>query len=98
VKSPALTRPSMLDIMSNMKTINVRELQHGLGRVLDQVERGETIEVRRRNKPVARIVPMPAAAEPQPWPDIMARLKKIYGDRMPSPSGCEIIDRDRDHL
>jgi len=63
-----------------MKSIKVRDLQHNLGRVLDQVERGETVQVLRRNKPIARIVPLELPPEPKPLPDLLERLHSIYGD------------------
>ena len=40
-----------------MKIANVAELKNSLSKYLGDVERGEEIEVRKRNIPVARIVP-----------------------------------------
>ena len=82
--------------MHNMKTIKVRDLQHNLARVLDQVERGETVEVLRRNRAVARIVPPEQPPIPAPWPDPLKRLRAIYGDRKVSSPAGEGIYRDRE--
>ena len=41
-----------------MQTASVREIQHNLARVLREVENGEEYRVLRRNRPVARIVPI----------------------------------------
>ena len=41
-----------------MKTANVAELKNGLSGFLAAVERGESIEVCRHNRPVARLVPI----------------------------------------
>jgi prevent-host-death family protein len=44
-----------------MKSIGVRELRQQASRYLREVERGETIEVTDRGRPVARLVPISAA-------------------------------------
>ncbi|MFT4034649.1 MAG: type II toxin-antitoxin system prevent-host-death family antitoxin [Patulibacter sp.] len=44
-----------------MKAIGVRELRQQASRYLRDVERGETIEVTDRGRPVARLVPVPAS-------------------------------------
>lgn len=40
---------------------NIRELKAGLSGVIRKVQRGETVTVRVRNRPVARIVPIAAS-------------------------------------
>ena len=50
--------------VSRMRSFSVRHVQHHLAAVLADVEGGEEIEVLRRGRPVARIVPL--ASEPQP--------------------------------
>lgn len=44
--------------------IAVRELKNHLSRVLDLAQRGESVEVTSRNKPVARIVGIAPQADP----------------------------------
>jgi prevent-host-death family protein len=79
-----------------MKSIKARDLQHNLGRVLDQVERGQTMQVLRRNKPVARIVPLEKPPRPKPWPDLLKRLRSIYGQKkISSPTGKRLY-QDRE--
>jgi len=74
-----------------MKSIKARDLQHDLSRVLDRVERGETVQILRRNRPVARIVPIAVPPRPKPWPDLVKRLHAIYGDdRIASPASGRI--------
>ncbi len=41
-----------------MKVVNVAELKSRLSKYLSIVERGEEVEVRKRNLPVARVVPL----------------------------------------
>ena len=78
-----------------MKTIKVRDLQHNLARVLGQVERGEAVEVLRRNKAVARIVPPEAPPIPIPWPNPLKRLQTIYGNKRVSSPTSELLYQDR---
>ena len=44
-----------------MRAIGIRELRQRASRYLRDVERGETIEVTDRGRPVARLVPVPRA-------------------------------------
>ena len=41
-----------------MKVVNIRTLRAQLSRCLNAVKRGETVEVRERHTPIARIVPI----------------------------------------
>jgi prevent-host-death family protein len=45
-----------------MKRIGIRELRQRASRYLREVERGQTIEVTDRGRPVAHLVPVPAAS------------------------------------
>jgi antitoxin (DNA-binding transcriptional repressor) of toxin-antitoxin stability system len=65
-------------IVSPMKTTTIRELKHATSTVLSWVADGETVEVRRRRKPVAMLTPLkrkPSVLRP----DFEARLRDIYG-------------------
>lgn len=44
-----------------MRAIGIRELRQQASRYLRDVQRGETIEVTDRGRPVARLVPVPTA-------------------------------------
>jgi prevent-host-death family protein len=85
------------DKMSYMArvSVSVRELQQNLKRVMAPVERGETIEVTRRRKPVARLAPMKAAGPVAPWPDLKTRRRAVFGDRIVAPSGSDIVIEGR---
>lgn len=69
--------------MFDMKSFNVCHVQHHLAAVLAAVEAEEAIEVRRRGRPVARIIPVPSAAAPSDWSHAEQRLQEVY----PSPIG-----------
>ena len=63
--------------MSNMKTATVRELQHNLARMLEQVRGGQEIAVTKRGEVVARIVPALSPSKRVAWPDCAARMRRL---------------------
>ena len=70
--------------MYNMKSFNIRHIQHHFAAVLADVEGGEVIEVCRRGRPVARIVPLPSmASHSADWSRAGKRLLAAY----PNPVG-----------
>jgi prevent-host-death family protein len=83
--------------MSNMvtSTVSVRELQQNLKRVLARVERGETVEVTRRRRPVARLAPVRATRPLSAWPDLDARARAVFGERVIAPGGAEVVIEER---
>ena len=78
-----------------MKTVDTRDLQHNLSKYLDEVERGETIVVRRRRRVIATIAPTEEVSAPEAWPDIQGRLAKLYKDRSIVPTASSILYTDR---
>ena len=70
-------------MMYNMKSLNVRYIQHHLAAVLADVAGGEVIEVCRRGQPVARIVPLSSAPPRCDWGHAEQRLQAAY----PAPAG-----------
>jgi prevent-host-death family protein len=79
--------------MSDMakSAVSVRELQQNLKRVMAQVERGQVIEVTRRHRPVVRLTPVRPTSASSPWPDLDARAKSVFGDRVIAPSASEMV-------
>lgn len=47
-----------------MATATIRQVQHNLAGVLRSVEAGEEVEILRRNRPIARIVPLNDPSRP----------------------------------
>jgi antitoxin (DNA-binding transcriptional repressor) of toxin-antitoxin stability system len=45
-----------------MKTASVRELRNDFGRISKWLAQGQTVEIRKRGKPVADLVPKPKAS------------------------------------
>ena len=77
-----------------MKSINVRYLSHETGKVLDRVALSESVEIRRRNKPIAVI--QPAKNETgQIRPNFRARLESIYGQTVLDKTATELLREER---
>ena len=81
-------------IVTRMKTTTVRELKHETTKVLSWVARGETVEVRRRSEPVARLSP-PERRTTIRRPDFLARLKAAYGAKVLRSTGTDLISKSR---
>ena len=64
-----------------MTTVTVRELQKNLKRALGRVERGETLQITRRMRTVARLTPAPQPTTPAAWPDLAARAALMTGGK-----------------
>lgn len=77
-----------------MKQTTIRELKHATTRVLAMVEAGETVEVRRRKKPVAVLSP-PDRKPRMEKPDFADRLKAIYGDACLETTGTDLVNESR---
>ena len=92
-----LTSNEMSDKMSYMSrpSVSVRELQQNLKRVMARVERGETVEVTRRRRPVARLAPVRLRGASEPWPDLAARTRAVFGTRVITPGGADVVIEDR---
>jgi len=66
-----------------MKTATVRDLRNRFPRVAAWIDEGEPVEITKGGKLFARLVPPAPAKTPKlVKPDIMARLKETWGDRI----------------
>ena len=66
-----------------MKRATVRQLRHDFGAVLNWVEEGEHVEISKRGKTVAVLSPpRPKKLRLKKRPNFIARLKRIYGDKV----------------
>ena len=74
-----------------MKTINVRELLRNHDQIVSLVQAGESVMVTKRQKPLYSINPVEPPRGKRP--DIMARLKGIYGDQVISREKMAEIHR-----
>ena len=78
-----------------MKSATVRQLRHHFGTVLNWVEEGEAVEISKRGKVIALLTPprVPKTKRARKRPDFVARLKRIYGDKILSGN---IIVKERE--
>jgi antitoxin (DNA-binding transcriptional repressor) of toxin-antitoxin stability system len=78
-----------------MPSVNMRQLRE-TRRLKAWLRAGTTVELRDRDKVIARIVPEKQQEEkPVKWPDFAARRKKIFGDRVLTVVDDLIRDRGR---
>jgi antitoxin (DNA-binding transcriptional repressor) of toxin-antitoxin stability system len=76
-----------------MRTATVTEVGLDFLTVLKWVETGEEVQVLREGKPIAVISPAP---RPVKHPDYLARLKKIFGEKvLSSEASAAIRDSNR---
>ena len=78
-----------------MKTASVREVRHDFGRILEWVANGEEVAITKRRETVARLLPVARrkTARSKP-PDVMARLRKVFGNRVISDRAMKKILAD----
>jgi prevent-host-death family protein len=76
-------------------SVSIRELQQNLKRVIARVERGETVDVTRRRRPVARLAPVKPTQPAAAWPDLAARARGVFGDRIIAPGASAAVLDDR---
>jgi antitoxin (DNA-binding transcriptional repressor) of toxin-antitoxin stability system len=76
-----------------MPSINARQLRD-TRQLFSWLEAGEVVELRKRNRVVARIVPESPRIEPAKWPDFEARARAIFGDRVIPAVDMLIEDRE----
>jgi antitoxin (DNA-binding transcriptional repressor) of toxin-antitoxin stability system len=81
--------------ISTVPSLNLRQLRD-TRRLKSWLRAGNTVELRERDRVIARIVPANQPAQPgAEWPDFAARRKKIFGDRILPGADLLINDRGR---
>ncbi len=73
----------MMCHIASMASVNMRQLRD-TKRLKSLLRAGKTVELRERDKIIARIVPEKVIVEDKPakWPDFEARAKEIFGNRI----------------
>ena len=77
-----------------MPSVNMRQLRD-TKKLKAWLRAGKTVELRERDRLIARIVPEKLDEKPVQWPDFAARTKKIFGDRVLNIVDDLIEDRGR---
>jgi len=89
-----LTPAMCHNTVPHMKKTTIRELKHEMSKVLSWVAAGESVEVHRRDVPVAVLNP-PRSSANTTRPDFASRLKSIYGARLLPTTGSDIVSGGR---
>jgi len=76
-----------------MPSVNLRELRN-TAQLISWLEAGQVVELRKRNRVIARIVPESPRPENVKLPDFAARRKRIFGDRVIPAVEMMIKDRE----
>jgi antitoxin (DNA-binding transcriptional repressor) of toxin-antitoxin stability system len=77
-----------------MPSVNTRQLRD-TRRLKAWLRAGKTVELRERDRVIARIVPANSPTRPRDWPDFAARRKEIFGDRILPGADLMIQERGR---
>jgi antitoxin (DNA-binding transcriptional repressor) of toxin-antitoxin stability system len=80
--------------MHHMKQASVRDLRYHFSEVERLLQRGEKIEITKRKRVIAELVPVAPSAPPK-RPDVLARLRRIYGDKVMKVSNEELLAWER---
>ncbi len=81
--------------MHHMRKATVRDLRYRFSEVEDLLREGEEIQITKRKRIIARLVPAKPGV-PAQRPDFLARLKKIYRGKPLKVTGAELVSRERD--
>jgi len=74
-------------------SVNLRQLRD-TRQLLTWLEAGEVVDLRKRNRIVARIVPESPKPQPVEWPDFAGRRRAIFSDRVIPAVEMLIEDRE----
>jgi antitoxin (DNA-binding transcriptional repressor) of toxin-antitoxin stability system len=80
-----------------MKRATVRDLRYAFKEVEARLAEGDEIEIVKRNKVIAKLVPV-APEPPRQMPDFLARMKRNWGDKILGPSNAELLAEERERF
>jgi len=76
-----------------MKKATVRDLRYHFRDIETHLNRGEEIEVHKRRKVIARLLPVRPKAEA--YPDFSALRLRIFGRKKSRTTGTELVSEER---
>ncbi|MGO8792771.1 MAG: type II toxin-antitoxin system Phd/YefM family antitoxin [Terriglobia bacterium] len=77
-----------------MPSVNIRQLRD-TRRLKAWLRAGKTVELRERDKLIARIVPVAATTKPRKYPDFAAMRREIFGHRILPGADLLIEEREK---
>jgi antitoxin (DNA-binding transcriptional repressor) of toxin-antitoxin stability system len=75
-----------------MPSITIRQLRD-TRRLKAWLRAGKTVELRERQRLIARIIPEGSRPQPHDWPDFAALRKEVFGERV--LPGAELVIEER---
>ena len=78
--------------IGHMASINLRQLRD-TKRLKSWLREGKVVELRERERVIARIVPAGTSLPPDSWPDFAALRKEVLGGRM--LPGSDLLQKER---
>jgi antitoxin (DNA-binding transcriptional repressor) of toxin-antitoxin stability system len=81
--------------MYHMVKASVRDLRYEFKKIKRLLRQGEEIQITKRRRVIARLVPDNGEGAKK-MPDFLARVRRIYGDKVLALSGADLISSDRD--
>jgi antitoxin (DNA-binding transcriptional repressor) of toxin-antitoxin stability system len=76
-----------------MTSASVRDLRYHFPEIEARLSKGETIAIRKRRKVIAHLTPVRRKAEP--YPDFAAIRKQIFGNKVVSTTGTDLMVEER---
>jgi len=80
--------------MHHMKKASVRDLRYAFKKIERLLHQGEEVQITKRRRVIARLVPEGVESSAA-VPDFLGRLRKIYGEKMLTKTGAQLLDEDR---
>ena len=78
-----------------MKFISIRSLKNETTEVLERVGLGESLEIRRHNKPMAILKPLERSEDAPARPDYRQRFREVYGEKQLLTTATDLLDHER---
>ena len=80
--------------MHHMRKATVRDLRYRFSVVEDLLGEGEEVQITKRKRIIARLLPVQPAAAPR-RPDFLARLKKLYRGKSLKVTAADLLSSER---
>jgi len=78
-----------------MKSVTVRDLRYRFPEIEARLREGVEIQVTKRKRVIARLVPVKPKRRRKRAPDFMAMLKEIYGSKVLRFAGAQLVREQR---
>ena len=88
-----LTASFVTGRMSHMKSASIRDLRYRFSEIEARLRSGEELEIRRRRRVIAKLVPIRAQLDS--YPDFAAIQKEIFRKRKMRMTGAELAALNR---